>query len=106
MELNIHQAIATGLSLLTHATLDQVMIPLTGLVAAWVVQDTRGHVRRWACIIGLLGQPFWFYSTWTASQWGTFILVVGYTVSFLRGLWNFRRLAKTESPDAITSGAL
>ncbi len=69
------------------------MIALTGVVAAWVNQDPRGRVRRWACVVGLIGQPFWFYSTITAGQWGTFAVTVGYTVAYLRGIWHFRKPA-------------
>lgn len=66
--------------------MDQLMIALTGVVAAWVNQDPRGHVRRWACIVGLIGQPFWFYSTIVAGQWGTFAVTVGYTAAYVRGI--------------------
>lgn len=79
---------------------DQVMIAITGFGAAWVNQDPRGHVRRWACIVGLVGQPFWFYSTFTQEQWGAFAVVASYTVAFMRGLVHFRRLAQTNVASA------
>lgn len=71
--------------------IEQLVIALTGVLAAWVNQDLNGRVRRWGCVIGLLGQPFWFYATFTASQWGMFAVTVGYTLAFLRGLKNFKQ---------------
>ena len=42
--------------------MDQIAIVLTGTTAIWLSQDERAAWRKWACIIGLCGQPFWFYS--------------------------------------------
>jgi len=66
---------------------DQIGIALTGVTAVWLSQDERLSWRRWACIFGMLGQPFWFYATWKAEQWGIFILCALYTYSWGRGLW-------------------
>jgi len=38
-------------------------------------------------VFGLLAQPFWFYATWQAEQWGIFALSFLYAASWLRGLW-------------------
>ena len=40
--------------------LDQIGIAFSGVLAVWLTQDKRERWRRWACIFGLLGQPFWF----------------------------------------------
>ena len=72
------------------------MILLTGVLAAWINQDPRLHVRRWAGVIGLLGQPFFLYATWKAGQLGQFLVTVGWTVAFLRGVfigWFSRRVS-------------
>ncbi len=68
--------------------LDQIGIALTGCIAIWLSQDARASHRRWACIFGLIGQPFWFYAAWQAGQWGIFALSFIYTASWLKGLWN------------------
>ena len=34
-----------------------------------------------------LGQPFWFYATWKAGQWGIFALCTLYTYAWARGVW-------------------
>lgn len=67
--------------------ISQTLIALTGVLAAWVNQDPNASVRRWASIVGLLGQLFWFYSTFTASQWGMFAVTCGFTISYGRGFY-------------------
>ncbi len=64
----------------------QIMIALFGVGAVWLSQDARAERRRFAPILGLIGQPFWFYSAWAAEQWGIFALCFLYTASWLRGL--------------------
>ena len=68
--------------------IEQVGIALTGATAVWLSQDKRELWRKYACIFGLIGQPFWFYSAWQAQQWGIFILCVLYTFSWARGFKN------------------
>jgi hypothetical protein len=67
--------------------LDQIGIALSGVIAVWLSQDKRESWRRWACIFGMLGQPFWFYATWKAGQWGIFALCTLYTYAWARGVW-------------------
>jgi hypothetical protein len=31
-------------------------------------------LAKWGCLVGLIGQPFWMYSTQQARQWGMHIL--------------------------------
>ena len=68
-------------------SLDQIAIAFSGVVAVWLTQDKRESWRRWACIFGMLGQPFWFYAAWKAEQWGIFALCTLYTYAWARGLW-------------------
>lgn len=61
----------------------------TGLVvfsvlAVWFSQG-RPAERRWACIAGLASQPFWWYATAHADQWGMFAVSLIYTLAWLRG---------------------
>lgn len=64
---------------------EQIGIALCGVTAIWLSQDSRGSVRRWACLLGLAGQPFWFYATYKASQWGMFGLCFLYTWAWFKG---------------------
>jgi hypothetical protein len=68
-------------------SLDQIGIALSGAIAVWLTQDQRESWRRWACIFGVLGQPFWFYAAWSAEQWGIFALCLLYSYAWARGLW-------------------
>jgi len=67
--------------------LDQIGIALSGVIAVWLTQDKRESWRLWACVFGMLGQPFWFYATWKAEQWGIFALCTLYTYAWARGVW-------------------
>ena len=66
---------------------EQIGIALTGVTAIWLTQDKREAWRRWACVLGLVGQPFWFYAAWKAEQWGIFLLTFCYTAAWARGVW-------------------
>lgn len=71
----------------------QIGIALFGVVAIWLSQATSESQRKYACLFGLCSQPFWFWSAYSAEQWGIFVLCVLYTVSWLRGLkqyWFYR----------------
>lgn len=68
--------------------MEQIGIALTGVVAIWLSQDKREEWRRYACLFGLTGQPFWFYSAWTAEQWGVFVLCFFYTWAWFKGFMN------------------
>jgi len=68
--------------------MDQIAIALTGVIAIWLSQDERESWRKYACLFGLVGQPFWFYSTYTAEQWGIFVLCIFYTFAWLKGFRN------------------
>ncbi len=69
--------------------IDQVAIGAFGISSVWLSQDKRSEVRRWACIAGICAQPFWFYATWHAQQWGILALSVVYTLGWCRGIYNF-----------------
>jgi hypothetical protein len=71
--------------------LDQVGLAFTGATAIWLSQDKRDEVRRYACLFGLAGQPFWFYTTYTNGQWGIFMLSFVYTWSWYRGFKHYWR---------------
>nr|WP_313470792.1 hypothetical protein [Stenotrophomonas geniculata] len=75
----------------------QAAIAFTGFTAIWLTQSKRERVRRFACLFGLAGQPFWFASAIAAEQWGIVVLCCFYTVAWARGVWN--NWIKQEAPD-------
>lgn len=68
--------------------MEQFAIALFGATAVWCSQDSRESVRRFASILGLIGQPFWFYATYSAQQWGMFALCFLYSAAWCRGFYN------------------
>ncbi|SDR52767.1 hypothetical protein [Paraburkholderia tuberum] len=66
---------------------DQIAIGLCGVTAVYLSQDARAERRRYACLFGLAGQPFWLYATWKAQQWGIFGLSFLYAFSWARGFF-------------------
>lgn len=65
----------------------QAFIAIFGVTAITLSQSGLARRRRYACLFGLAGQPFWFVSAWSADQWGIFILCFLYTLAWLKGLW-------------------
>lgn len=68
--------------------LAQIGIAIFGVAAIWLSQARSISQRRYACLFGLAGQPFWFWSAWSAEQWGIFLLCILYTLSWARGFRN------------------
>jgi len=66
---------------------EQIAIGFFGVAAVFLSQDRRPNYRRWACVFGLIGQPFWFLAAVKSGQWGIFVLCCFYTASWARGVW-------------------
>lgn len=84
----------------------QIGIALFGVAAIWLSQASSAEQRRYACLFGLAGQPFWFWSAYSAQQWGIFLLCILYTLSWIRGVrthW-LNRAALSAQPGAQRTG--
>jgi len=68
--------------------MEQILIALTGVVAILLSQQSRDDIKKYACIFGVAGQPFWFYSSYINEQWGIFTLCFFYSYAWLLGLYN------------------
>ncbi len=69
--------------------MDQVLITITGAIAIWLTQQNKHEDwKKYACVFGLLGQPFWLYATYTTAQWGIFVLTIFYTYVWILGFYN------------------
>ncbi|HKR38868.1 MAG TPA: hypothetical protein VJU59_04175 [Paraburkholderia sp.] len=66
--------------------IEQALIGLFGALAIFLSQDSRLRWRRWACIFGLVGQPFWVDMAWHAHEYGVLALSLVYAASWTRGL--------------------
>lgn len=83
-----------------------VQTPIALLVptAIWLSQSRSVRFQRWACIVGLVSQPFWFLATWDSWQWGVFVVAVVCLLAWLKGLrvlWLAPR-----PPDGVVTVAL
>ena len=68
--------------------ISQVIIACTGMVAIYLTQQSNDNLKKYAPILGLVGQPFWYYTTLTNVQYGIFLLTLGYTYLWGMGLYN------------------
>ena len=68
-------------------TVDQIAIAVTGLTAVFLTQSENERFRRFACLFGVLGQPFWFYTSYASKQWGVFLMCFFYTWAWMMGVW-------------------
>jgi hypothetical protein len=68
---------------------EQVIIAITGVVAIFLTQSRDRNWQKYACIIGLIGQPFWIMATFHSEQWGMFVLTIFYTLAWCRGIFTF-----------------
>ena len=68
--------------------IEQIGIALTGMMAVGLSQTQSFATRKWASVLGLCGQPFWFYATYSAEQWGIFAMAFFYTGLWAMGFYN------------------
>jgi len=66
----------------------QIGIMIFGASAIWFV-GRKEKWKRWGYILGLIGQPFWIYSSIVNEQWGILIMTLFYTYSWSQGIYNY-----------------
>ena len=67
--------------------IDQLGIAAFGWTAIWLSQDEREGRRRYACLLGIAAQPFWYYTAWYAQQWGILLVCAPYTAAWAKGVY-------------------
>lgn len=65
----------------------QIAIFVLCLGAMFLTNDNRAGWRRWAPVLGLASEPFWFWTTWQHQQWGIFASAFFYTAAWARGFY-------------------
>lgn len=65
----------------------QIGIFAFGVTAVWLV-GRKDKYRRWGYVLGLCGQPFWFYTAISNQQWGIVLLCCFYAYSWANGIYN------------------
>ena len=68
-------------------SIQEALLTFLSLLAIYCAIDPKQSKRRYAPVFGLLAQPFWFYTTYQAQQWGIFVLSIAYTLLWLKGLY-------------------
>lgn len=68
-------------------SLDQIAFSIPVAIAVWLSQSRSEALRRWACLFGLVGMPYWLYAGMLAGQWGMLGLASAFSLAWLRGLW-------------------
>ena len=68
--------------------MEQVMIGITGVLAILFTQLKNEKLNKYAPLLGLASQPFWFYTSWVHEQWGIFFLSFFYTYAWVVGVKN------------------
>lgn len=71
----------------------QVAIFVFGLSAVALVGVRQHKMRRWGYVLGLISQPFWFYTLTVNHQYVLLAAAVVYTMSWINGIKNHWRLA-------------
>ena len=77
--------------------ISQSFIFIFGVSAIFMSQSPNIKIRKWACIAGLIGQPFWFYTTIIHQQWGMLLMCFFYTYAWSRGIKTYWIRNGTES---------
>ena len=65
----------------------QFALAIFGLSALFMATGHNHRARRWAPIVGLVGQPFWLIFSIQTSAWGLLALSLAYAVVYIRGIW-------------------
>ncbi len=80
----------------------QIAIPILGLPAIFMVAKKK----RWGFVVGLSQQPFWFFTTIYNHQWGITLLSVGYTISWIMGIYEWFWKEPYVDPDLVADAEL
>jgi hypothetical protein len=65
----------------------QIMLFVFGASAIYLV-GRKDKFRKWGFIVGMCGQPFWFYTQIIDKNWGIVALSCIYTFSWGMGIYN------------------
>jgi hypothetical protein len=71
--------------------ISQSFAVILGCWSMWLVnQKHKEHPnKRWACILGLISEPFWMFTLLYHGQWIAIIVKLFYTYSWSVGIYNF-----------------
>jgi hypothetical protein len=65
----------------------QIVIVFTSISQAWLLTRGDTSLAYYGCIVGLIGSPFWLYTSIKNKQLGIFIIAIWYAICYSSGLW-------------------
>jgi hypothetical protein len=68
--------------------ISQIMLFLFGTLAVLLL-TLNNRWSKWGPIIGVLAQPFFFYSAISDEAWGLFAVTFVYLFIYIYGIYNF-----------------
>lgn len=71
----------------------QFLLAFFGLTALWLAMGNSAKGRKWAPVVGLMGQPAWLAFAIQSKAWGLLIISIAYTLVYARGAWKQWRAA-------------
>jgi len=66
----------------------QFFIAALGVLAIMLIGREERY-RKWGYLLGLVGQPFWVWSSYAAGQWGILVLSLLYLFCWGQGVWHY-----------------
>ena len=66
----------------------QIFVLFFGVGAVFLV-GLKTDKKRWGYILGICGQPFWFYQFITHEQYWLIGIGILYTISWINGIRNY-----------------
>lgn len=64
--------------------ISQGVITCTGFLSMYLMASQDPKTRFYAGCIGMLGEPFWFFTAYVNGQFGVILLVAVYGVNWFR----------------------
>ena len=71
-------------------SVDQLFILVLGVGGVALAMSPSRQLQAYGVLVVLCAQPFWFYSAYTAGQWGVVLLAFWFTFCHAKGIWNHR----------------
>jgi hypothetical protein len=68
----------------THDIVQGLLLILSG-TAVWLLNSKHRRRQLIGCVLGMVGQPLWLWTTWVCRQWGIFILSLVFLASYGKG---------------------
>jgi hypothetical protein len=61
------------------------MIFGSSCLSIWMIQRKEDW-SKWGFVIGIIGQPFWIYTTYSAKQWGILAVSIWFLYCYIQGI--------------------